>query len=24
MVEKDAQWSGDEFVAQSDRLVSND
>ena len=24
MIEKDAQWSGDEFVAQSDRLVSND
>ena len=24
MVEKDAQWSGDEFVQQSDRLVSND
>ncbi len=24
MVEKDAQWSGDEFVEQSDRLVSND
>ena len=24
MVEKDAQWSGGEFVAQSDRLVSND
>ena len=24
MVEKDAQWSGDDFVQQSDRLVSND
>ena len=24
MVEKDAQWSGDKFVEQSDRLVSND
>ena len=24
MVEKDAQWSGDDFVKQSDRLVSND
>jgi len=24
MIEKDAQWSGDEFVEQSDKLVSND
>lgn len=24
MIEKDAQWSGDDFVKQSDRLVSND
>ena len=24
MVEKDAQWTGDDFVKQSDRLVSND
>lgn len=24
MIEKDAQWSGDDFVQQSDRLVSND
>jgi hypothetical protein len=24
MVEKDAQWTGDDFVQQSDRLVSND
>lgn len=24
MIEKDAQWSGDQFVEQSDRLVSND
>ena len=24
MVEKDAQWSGDDFVEQSDKLVSND
>jgi dihydropyrimidine dehydrogenase (NADP+)/dihydropyrimidine dehydrogenase (NAD+) subunit PreA len=24
MVQKDAQWSGDDFVAQSDKLVSND
>ena len=24
MVEKDTQWSGDDFVKQSDRLVSND
>ncbi len=24
MVEKDAQWSGDNFVQQSDKLVSND
>jgi len=24
MVQEDAQWSGDEFVKQSDRLVSND
>ena len=24
MIEKDAQWSGDDFVEQSDKLVSND
>ncbi len=24
MIEKDAQWSGDDFVQQSDKLVSND
>jgi len=24
MIQKDAQWSGDDFVKQSDRLVSND
>ncbi len=24
MVQKDAQWSGDDFVEQSDKLVSND
>ncbi|MBT4531138.1 MAG: NAD-dependent dihydropyrimidine dehydrogenase subunit PreA [Phycisphaerae bacterium] len=24
MVQQDAQWSGDDFVAQSDKLVSND
>ncbi|MFT5205090.1 MAG: hypothetical protein ACI9GC_000376, partial [Phycisphaerales bacterium] len=24
MIEKDAQWTGDDFVEQSDKLVSND